>query len=551
MKKYLSKKLSKIIKELHGFNFESDVEYPRNNYGDYSTSAPMKLSKQLKKNPKDIAAEIITKIKSDKEMSDIFSNVEQINGFINFKLSEKALEEELEKILSEKNHYGDSDIGRHQKTMIEFVSANPTGPLTMANGRGGFLGDALANILKKAGYNTHKEYYVNDIGNQIEILAESVARRVLQIKGQDVEFPDYCYQGEYIKDIAREFIGKVKAEYSSIGDIAEAVKKYSMMKMVDMIRKDLEDAGIFYDRWFFESELYSKAWYQTKSEIDKALYLLDKENLLEEKEGAIWFQSSHFGDEKDRVVVKETGEKTYFASDIAYYENRAKRKFKKIIMPLGADHHGYIPRMKSIIKALKRDVGIDFLIFQMVNLIQSGKVKRMSKRKGSFVLLSEIINEVGKDALRFFFLMYDPNTHMDFDLDLAKEKSQKNPVYYVQYAYARISSILKKAEQEGRKSGKALEKHESFFLEEAEASLIKKLMQMPELIEEISKTYEANKLAHYSIDLAKEFHNFYEKCRVISDDKNLTSSRLRIIMGVKIVLGETLRLMGVSAPEKM
>jgi len=554
MKKYISKKLDKVIKQSYGLDFKSEVNYPRDNgYGDYSSNAAMALSKQVKKNPQEIAKKIIDEMKQDKKVSDIFSEITQINGFINFKLSEKFLHKELNKILKQKSNYGESDIGGHQKIQLEFVSANPTGPLTMANGRGGFFGDALANVLKKAGYDAYKEYYVNDVGNQIDILAESIARRILEIKGQNEEFPDYCYKGEYIKDIARQFIGDVKAEYNSIGEIAEAVKKYSLMKMVESIKKDLEYAGIVYDRWFFESELYNKAWYQPKSEIDKVFHFLDKENLLEEKDGAVWFQSSQFGDDKDRVVIKDTGEKTYFASDIAYYKNRVDRGFKKIIMPLGADHHGYIPRINAAVKALKCNVKIDFVIFQMVSILEKGELKRMSKRAGKFVLLREILDEVGKDATRFFFLMYDPNTHMDFNLDLAKEKSQKNPVYYVQYAYARISSILKKAEEKEINTAQILSMNQStgFFCAPAEINLIKQIAKLPNIVEEISQSYEVSKLPRYSLELARSFHDFYENCRVISDDNNLTLHRLRVILGVKIVLAETLRLMGVSAPESM
>lgn len=553
MKKVISNKINSIVKQLYNLDFASEVSYPRENgYGDYSTNAAMILSKRLKKNPQEIAKDIIEKLKEDKNTNEIFSELDQKNGFINFKLSEKFLHKEVDKIIKQKSNYGNSNIGKRQKIMLEFVSANPTGPLTMANGRGGFLGDALANVLKKAGYDAKKEYYVNDIGNQIDILAESVARRILELKGQSGEFPEYCYRGEYIKKIAEQFVKEVKAEYSSIGEISEAVKKYALMQMVDSIKKDLEDAGIVYDRWFFESELYAKAWYQRRGEMDNMLHYLNKENLIEEKEGAVWFQSSNFGDDKDRVIIKESGEKTYFASDIAYYKNRVNRGFKKIIMPLGADHHGYIPRMNAIVKALDLGVNIDFIIFQMVQLIENGEAKKMSKRAGKFVLLRDIVGEAGKDAARFFFLMYDPNTHMDFDLNLAKEKSQKNPVYYVQYAYARISSILKKAEE----AGIGIAQIESFPVkgkscDSAELNLIKQAAKLPEIIEEISQSYEASKLPHYSLELAKKFHDFYENCRVITEDKDLTMHRLRVILGVRIVLGETLRLMGVGAPENM
>jgi len=552
MKKFLSKKLNKIVKELYGVDFESEVEYPRDkSHGDYATNAAMKLAKQVNENFQDATKKIIDKIKSDKEISDIFSEVSQANGFINFQLSENFLKKELEKILSKKANYGSSDIGKDQKVQIEFISANPTGPLTMANGRGGFLGDVLANVLKKSGYNVQKEYYVNDVGNQTDILAESIARKILELKGQEIDYPDYCYQGSYIKDIAKDFINEVKVEYNSIGEIAEAVKKYSLTKLVNSIKKDLEDAGIIYDRWFFESELYNKPWYQKRSEIDKILHRLDEENLLEEKDGATWFLSSNFGDDKDRVVIKETGEKTYFASDIAYFNNKSKRGFDKIIEIWGADHHGYIPRIKAISKALDFEDKIEFILTQMVRLVEEGEIKKMSKRAGDLVMLREILEKAGRDAARFFFLMYDHNTHMDFDLDLARQQSQKNPVYYIQYAYARICNIIKKAKENGVDIESISKTNKHFFFENSEINLIKQIAKMPDIIEEIAQSHEVCKLSHYSLELAKSFHEFYENCRVISDDKELTLFKMRTIIGTKIALEEILRLMGISALERM
>lgn len=556
MKKYISQKIKKAIKQLYGIEAEVMVESPKEKaFGDYSTGAAMKIAKQLGKNPQDIAKEIIDKIKSEKDESEEFSEISQVNGFINFKLSQKFLENKLSEILEKKSEFGDSKIGKNQKVQLEFISANPTGPLVMVSGRLGFLGDALAKVLKKTGYKAQTEYYVNDIGNQIEILGESVARRILEAKGQQAEFPDYCYPGEYIKDIAKQFIEEVRADYSSLGEITEAAKKFALVKIIDSIRRDLKLAGIEYDRWFFESELYTKSWTQKKSEADKALGYLKENSLLKEEEGAVWFKSSQFGDEKDRVVIKEGGEKTYFASDIAYFNNKINRGFKKIIEIFGADHHGYVPRIKAIVKALGNgdNIKLDFILVQMARLIEKGEVKKMSKRAGTIIELRELLNEVGPDAARFFFLMYDPNTHMDFDLDLAKEKSQKNPVYYVQYAYARLSNILKKAEEADIKIGQSAEvqNNNTVFYEESELNLIKEMLKFPDIIEEVSQSYEASRLPHYAIELAKRFHDFYEKCRVISDNKDLTAARLRFILGVRIVLRETLRLMGVSAPEKM
>ncbi|MFH1175522.1 MAG: arginine--tRNA ligase [bacterium] len=558
MKSLLEGKINQAVKKLYGLDYSSHIDCScGNSYGDYATNVAMKLAGQVKKNPQEIAQEIIAQLKSDKQVSDVFSEISVANGFINFKFSDDFLQKELARVLREQGEYLCCDVGKKQKVQIEFISANPTGPITIANARGGFLGDVLAKILKKAGFDVQKEYYVNDVGKQIEILAESVARRVLELKGQKTEFPDYCYQGEYVKDIAEGFLAEVKTEYNSLGEIAEAAKNYSLFKIIDWIKNDLKESGIEYDRWFFESELYAKPWYQARSEIDKTMHWLDEQSLLEQKDGAMWFKSSDFGDDKDRVVVKEGGEKTYFASDIAYFKNKIDRGFGKIIEIWGADHYGYIPRIKAVARVLNSDVKIDFILTQMVRLVdENGNVAKMSKRAGHLIKLKDLLNEVGLDALRFFFLMYSANTHMDFNVSLAKEKSQKNPVFYLQYAHARIASVLKKAAEENKISLKkiksaSLNANENAYFESGEKELIKKLIKSAGLIKEVSSSYEASKLAHYCLELAKSFHDYYENNRIISDDSGLTMMRLRVILAVKIILSEMLNLMGISAPEKM
>ena len=473
------------IKKLLGSSAE--IEIPKDkSLGDYSTNIALILAKQEKRSPMEIAKEIESRIKNQ-ELG-MFEKIEVVKpGFINFFLSKEYLIKHLNDKVK--------NIGKGLKINVEFISANPTGPLTLGNGRGGFGGDILANILRKAGFDVVKEFYINDRGGQIEKLKKGL------------------YKGE-----KREAL-EIQKENQKL--ITEKLK-------------------INFDVWFSEKSLYKK------KEVAKVLDYLKKKNLVYKKEGALWFKSTNFGDDKDRVLIKENGEETYFLSDIAYLKNKFSRGFKKLIIFLGADHAGYVARMKAAVEALGyKKEQLDFIIMQLVRLMEKGQEVKMSKRAGVFIELKELINEVGLDVARFFFLARAANSHLVFNLELAKKKSQENPVYYVQYAYARINSILAKSNPPaGGQNLKLLDSSE-------ELNLIKQLIRFPEVVEDTAKDYQIQRLPQYSIDLAESFHRFYEKCQVISDNKETTRARLALLLATKIVFENTFNLMGISAPEKM
>lgn len=484
----IRKSVEKAIKGL-GFKVpEVLVKEPKEKaYGDYATNVAMVIGKE---DPMKMAEMIKSKIKND-----VIEKIEIAKpGFINFFLSEEYLQKQTGEILKKKEKFGDLKIGNKQKVNVEFISANPTGPLTMGNGRGGFCGDVLSNVLEKAGYDVTREYYINDKGKQVKDLKKGLykgeKRTVLQIQKENQKF------------------------------ITEKLK-------------------IKFDVWFSQASLYDK-------DINKALDYLEKKKLTYEKEKALWFKSTKFGDDKDRVLVKADGEKTYFASDIAYLKNKFERGSDKLIYLWGADHYGYIGRMKAAAKALGyKKEQIDFIIMQMVRLLEKGKQVKMSKRAGAYVTLEELVDEVGLDIARFFFLTRSSGSHLNFNLSLAKEKSEKNPVYYVQYAYARICSILRKAKI--RPDINSLNE----LKEESELDLIKQLIRFEEIVEDISKDYQVQRIPQYAIDLAESFHKFYKNCRVLTDDKELSQARLSLVLATQIVLKNILDVMGISAPSKM
>lgn len=517
IKKIIQKTIAGFIKEPLNFS----VEIPSDkNHGDYSTNVALVLSKKLGKNPRE-TAELIKK-EIEKQKNNLFKKIEVAGpGFINFFISENYLQKQLPIILKEKNKFGNLKIGKNEKVNVEFVSANPTGPLTLGNGRGGFGGDVLANVLEKAGYKVTREYYINDTGAQIKKLGHSV-----------LGDSEAVYKGEYINELRKKIKGndpeKVGAEAGKI--ILEKMIKPSIKKM-----------GIKFDVWFSETSLYKN------KEVDKAIEALLKSGFVYESEGAVWFKSKDLGDDKDRVLIRADGIKTYFASDIAYFKNKFKRGFKKLVMFLGADHYGYVARLKSAARALGYDKeDINALVLQLVRLFEKGKEVRMSKRTGIYVTIDELINEVGLDVARFFFLAHALETHMNFDMDMAKEKSEKNPVFKIQYAHARICSILRKI-----KKAKTQAPDFKLLKEQSEIGLIKQLIRLPEVVEDIAGNYQVQGLAQYAMDLADRFHKFYENCKVISEDKNLTNARLALVLATKVVLKNTSDLMGISAPEKM
>jgi len=514
-------------KKLPGFKIpEISVESSKEkSYGDYFLNIALKLAKIVKKSPREIAENLKSQILNLK--SDFFEKIEAVGGFINFFVSKKYLQNQVGEILKQKEKFGNLKIGKNQKVNVEFISANPTGPLTLGNGRGGFCGDVLAKALEKAGYQTKKEYYINDTGEQIKKLGHSVLGDSQAV-----------YAGKYINTL-RESIRSKEAE--------KAGEEAAKIILEEMIKPTVKRMGIEFDFWFSEKSLYQK------KEIDKVFTGLKKKKLTYESEGALWFKSTQFGDDKDRVLVKSDGEKTYFTSDIAYLKNKFKRGFKKLIFFWGADHFGYINRLKAAAEALGyKKEQLDIIVMQMVQLFQKGEEVKMSKRGGIYLTIDELIDEVGLDIVRFFFLTRGPGSHLIFDLDLAKEQSEKNPVYYVQYAYTRIHSILAKSKIKIQNS-KLKFKIQNFKLltHKSELNLIKQLIRFPEIIEDTAKDYQVQRIPQYAADLATAFHQFYGDCRVVNEDKNLSQARLGLILATKIVLKNTFDLMGISTPEKM
>ena len=559
--KKLQKEENLLLSRLPGIVVDQPKE---EKFGDYTTNVALVLAPVLKKSPMIIADEIIKRFdlparnashieaggsrpKRPKEvepLSCIFDKIEAVEpGYINFYLSEKYLHRIVAEINRKTQKFGNSQLGKGVKINNEFISANPTGPLHLGNGRGGFYGDVLSNVLAKAGYKVTKEYYINDAGEQVLKLGHSV------LKDKEA-----VYAGDYIN--------KLNKNLKNLRDARIVGEKAAAFIMKEIIRPTVkEKMKIKVDIWISEkNDLYKKGL------VDKAIGILKKKKLTYEKDGALWLATTKFSDDKDRVLIKSVGsfggstskgrlnlpgEKTYFASDCGYILHKMERGYDCLIEIWGADHHGYVKRFEAAAKALGFKGKLKFIIVQMVRLVEKGKEVRMSKRAGNVVYINELIDKVGLDATRFFFLMYAPDTHMNFDLALAKERSQKNPVYYVQYACARISSILAK-NQKSKIKNQNFRTDLSLLNHKKELNLIRELNKFSDLISEIAQSYDVHKLPHYAVRLADKFHDFYESCRVIdAENPELTRARLMLINAVRIVLAETLRLMGVNAPEKM
>lgn len=527
---------------------EMEIEVPRHaNHGDFSSNVAMVSARYQKMAPRQIAQAIVDAVDS----ADIIKKVEIAGpGFINFFLSKTAWHPVVDQVLEEDQTFGASAIGNRQKVQVEFVSANPTGPLHVGHGRGAAVGDAVAKILSFAGFDVQKEYYINDSGRQIRTLGLSVWLRLLEQSGKSIEFPEDCYQGDYINVLADRVLEK-EGQQILKQDEADAVMvcaTYAARKILDGIKEDLEAFGVTFDQWFSEQSLYDTK--QVQAAIDD----FQSKGQIYEEDGALWFKTEDYGDEKNRVVVRNNGLTTYFASDIAYHKEKFERGFDRVIDVWGADHHGYIKRIQAAIQACgyHKDQ-FEVILVQLVNLLRGGKPFQMSTRAGEFVTLKDIVDEVGKDAARFMFLSRSYDSGLDFDLELAKQKNSENPVYYVQYVHARITGILLKAKELGLvfdidfKMGKSLDR----LTAEEEISLIKHLSSFQQNVEKSAQTLHPHVIFTYLMSLASAFHAYYNKHKVITEDQELTQARLSLVLSVKKVIRNGLALLGVSAPERM
>lgn len=526
---------------------EIEIEEPKEKqHGDLAINTAMIMAKQAKMSPKKIAEIIVSKM----DTSNTF--IEKIEvagpGFINFFLNDKFLEETLKLVYKRGKDYGRVNIGKGKKVQVEFVSANPTGPMHMGNARGGALGDALASVLDYAGYDVTREFYINDAGNQIEKFGYSLEARYLQLLGIPAEVPEGGYHGEDIIDRAREFLEIYGDKYKDAPseERRKTLVEYGLKKNLEKIKEDLELYGIEYDVWFSEQSLYDSG------EVYKVIEELKQKGYTYEKDGALWFKMTLFGAEKDDVLVRANGFPTYLASDIAYHKNKfITRGFDWVINVWGADHHGHIAPMKGAMQALGIDPDrLDVVLMQLVKLIEGGQVVKMSKRTGRMVTLRDLIDEVGKDAARFFFNMRSADSPIDFDLDLAKEQSNENPVFYVQYAHARICSIIRQLEEKV-KIENIDEVDLSLLKEEEEKDLIKKLAYFPEEITIAARTLTPHRITRYVLDVASLFHSFYNSHRVKGVEENLMEARFVLILAVKTVIKNALDILKITAPERM
>ncbi|MCH2313421.1 MAG: arginine--tRNA ligase [SAR202 cluster bacterium] len=522
------------------------VERPQNpEHGDYASSLPLKLAKPLKKNPIEIATVLAKYLKKD----GIFEDVVVANpGFLNFVLSRKWLQDQVDQMLSDPESYGVTNAGKGKKIQVEYISANPTGRLHVAHARGAVIGSTLANVLKSAGFEVEQEYYLTDAGAQIDKFNRSLVARYMQSLGNDVELPEDSYPGEDVIAVAEKIRDSSSDNYDTddpgaLSDLGKA----GIQLMIEGIKEDIESLHIDFDNWFSEKSLFENG------QFEKCIGLLKEMGYVGDRDGATWLLNSNLGEEKDNVLIRSNGTPTYFSTDIAYhYDKFIQRKFDTVIDVWGADHQGQVPRLKSAMKMLGSDPdNLEMILVQMVRFKKGETIEKLSKREGNIVPLIELVSEIGADACRFMFLSRSHETQLDFDLDLAKKQSSENPVYYIQYGHARICSILDLAVEK-----KINYSNGSVYMlsHESEIQLINKILELPSVIDAIADTYEVHHLPHYSLELATAFHNFYQNCRVISEneeDLGLSKARLKLCEATKLALVNCLELMGMSKPEKM
>lgn len=512
---------------------------PKKEMGDFATNFAMKSARAFRKNPRQIAEALIDRISKDGvERAEIAGP-----GFINFYLTKDVIYDGLRRAIAAGEEYGNLPKKDEPPTQVEYVSANPTGPLHVGHGRGAAVGSALVNLLRAAGYDVEAEYYINDAGNQIDHLAESVNARYLQLCGQDVEVPEDGYRGQDIIETARRIKEKDGEKYLSVPEAERLAifKERALAEKLAALKEDLAAFNVKYDYWFSERTLHP-------DKVNAAVEKLRANGNIYEQDGALWLRSTDYGDDKDRVVIRAGGEPTYLAADIAYHKDKFERGFGRVINLWGADHHGYICRVKAAIKAMGGDPDkLTVMLLQMVSLLRGGEVVKMSKRTGESVTLSELIEEVGTDAARYFFVMRSPDSQLDFDIDLAKSQSSENPVYYVQYAHARIASVFRQAAETGLKESDAF----SLLTDESELDLIKKIEEYPREVEKAAADLAPQRIARAAHEMASAFHSFYSRCRIMGVEPDLAGARLALAGKTAQVIRHALRILGVSAPEKM
>ena len=532
---------------------EIEVSIPRiEAHGDLSTNVALVIASASKCKPRDVAEIIVERISIGE------NEIEKVSiagpGFINFMVKQNSYLEILHEIFKKGEDFGKTDFGEGKKLQVEFVSANPTGPLHIGHGRGAVYGDVLASVLEAAGYDVTREYYVNDAGGQMLTLGRSVYMRYQELLDQKIEYPEECYQGHYIVDIAREIeksFGKKLAGMAE-PEAIEFCSEYAPKKILNQIKQDLAETGVIHDTYFHELNLH------TDAAIEASIRFLKKKGHLEERDGALWFKSTELGDDKDRVLRKADEALTYFAADIAYHKNKFDRGFSRVIDIWGADHGGYVARMKAAIEAMGYDPkGFDVVLIQLVNLMRGGQAVSMSTRAATYETLEDVRNEVGKDACRYFFLMRSHNAQLDFDLDLAKKETPDNPVFYIQYAHARICSVFKKAEEQGIKLPKSSKIDINLLNLPEEQKIARMLSTLPEIINECAKTLEPHKLSFYLLELSRMFQSYYsqgkrdERYRILGQEREIAEAKLYLLKNIQIVLQNSLRILGISAPTKM
>ncbi len=526
---------------------EALIERPqRPENGDYATSLPLRLKKAVggPGAPIELARTIARHLQPDEMIREA---VPAPPGFINFFLNEPWLQKQLEAINAAGDQFGSSETGKGTKVQVEFVSANPTGPIHVGNGRGAVMGSTLARLLEAVGCEVEREYYVNDAGAQAQTFGRTLNARYQQLFGRDVAIPEDGYPGSYMVDLAEQ----IKAEHGDRfltapeAEPAPELRELGIKLMLEQIRNDLELLGVSYDEWFSEHSLFTRS-----GPYDRTMALLRDLGHVSERDGAVWFASSELGQDKDNVLVRTGGAPTYFASDIAYHSDKfIRRRFDRVIDIWGADHQGHVARLKTAMGAINVDPArLTILLYQLVTLRRGEEVVRLSKRSGDIVTLREVVEEVGADACRFFFLTRSPDAPMDFDLELAKKQSNENPVYYVQYAHARTAGILAKAAEQGINDASG---DVSLLTQPAELALIRRMLLLPELIEFSARKLEVHQFPHYAQELASDLNIFYDQCRVLGEDADLTAARLKLVRGAKLVLARVLYLMGMNAPERM